>query len=874
MADTQRLRDCRQLLACFTLLLVWEAVSGQIRYSIPEEMQKGAFVGNLAKDAGLDTQKLTDGGVRILTEGRTKHFALNVQTGYLYIREKVDREEICGRISECLLPLEIFVEEQVTLYTVEIEIGDINDNAPAFQVEELELKISETTSTGSRFLLPDAQDPDIGSNSIQSFQVSRNGHFSLDVQTGADGAKFAELVLEKILDREEQAVHDLILTATDGGDPVRSGTARIRVIVEDANDNAPIFTQSVYKVNVLENVPVGSLLVTVNATDRDEGVNSEVTYSFRKISEKAANIFQLDSKTGDVTVTGDLDFEECEFYEIEVQARDGRGLSARARVSLVLVDVNDNVPEITVTSLASSIPEDSPEGTLIAFLKIRDRDSRENGEVTCSIPSGLPCRLQKLFDNYYRLVTDSALDREQVSGYNVTITAIDRGTPALSTTTFFLLKVLDKNDNPPVFNQTHYTSYIAENTPKGASIMMVKANDPDWGENARVTYSLLEGEGREAPLSSAVSINSETGAVYALRSFDYEQLRELRFRVQARDGGSPPLRSNVSVRLLVLDQNDNSPHILHPASPSDGSTGVELAPRSSEPGYLVTKVVAVDADSGQNAWLSYQLLKATEPGLFSVGVHSGEVRTARYFVDRDGLKQSLVVLVKDNGQPPLSATVTVTVAVADSIPELLSDLSSLSAPAQPQSGLTLYLVIAVASVSCVFLTFVIALVALRLRRWRESQLLDSSSGTFSGVPVSHFVGIDGVRAFLHSYSQEASLTAGSRKNQPSFPNVSCSNTFTGENPSEKPGPLLVGDLSNIDTVDQVSLQVSFLNPKFHFDGEGQVVAFDVAIPCLHSKTIILDSLIWGPCKSHSSRSRGCFGIVLYFKMWHYADSTK
>uniref|UniRef100_A0A8D0HG62 Cadherin domain-containing protein n=1 Tax=Sphenodon punctatus TaxID=8508 RepID=A0A8D0HG62_SPHPU len=783
MAAAQRLRDgsCRALL-CFVLVAAWEAASGQIRYSIPEEMAKGAFVGNVAKDLGLDTEKISERGVRILAEGRTQYFALNFESGHLYISERVDREELCGRSSNCLLRLEILV--QVKLHTVEIEITDINDNAPRFQVEQIELRVRESTATGARFLLPDAEDPDVGINSLQSYQLSDNRHFSLDVQTGADGAKYAELVLEMSLDREKQAVHNLILRALDGGDPLRSGTAQINVVVEDANDNAPIFAQSLYKVNVLEDTPVGSLLVTVNATDLDEGINSQVTYTFRKISEKASSIFHLDAKTGEMTVAQKLDFEECELYETEVQARDGRGLSGRAKVLLNVLDVNDNNPEVTVTSFSSSVPEGSPTGTVIALLKVRDRDSGENGEVTCSIFTHLPFRLQKSYDNFYSLVTDGPLDREQVSEYNVTITARDRGNPPLSTITALSLKILDKNDNPPTFTQTSYAGYIAENNPRGASIFTLEASDPDWGENARVTYSLLPGgEGSESPVSSSISIHSESGAVYALRSFDYEQLRELRFQVQAQDGGSPPLSTNVSVTLWILDQNDNSPEILYPASSrSDGSTGVELAPRSSEPGYLVTKVVAVDADSGQNAWLSYQLLKATEPGLFRVGLQSGEIRTARSVLDKDALKQSLVVLVKDNGQPPLSASVSVTVVLADSLPQILSELSSLS------PGLTLYLGIAVASVSGLFFSFLLGLLALRLRRWRNSPLLESgASGNFSGVPVSQFVGIDGVRAFLHSYSQEASLTAGSRKSQILFPVVSCTNTLTAQQAPEKPG---------------------------------------------------------------------------------------
>ncbi|XP_044883728.1 protocadherin gamma-A4-like isoform X23 [Mauremys mutica] len=702
------------------------------------------------------------------------------------------------------------------LFPVEVEITDINDNAPSFRSEEFDLKISETTAPGSRFSVRQAEDPDMGLNSIQSYQLSSNTHFLLDVETRSDGVKYAELVLEKSLDREEQAVHNLILTATDGGDPVRSGTAQISVIVLDSNDNAPVFSQPIYKVSVWENVPEGSTVVTVKATDLDEGVNKEVKYSFQKITDKASKKLQLNSNTGDVTIVGNLDFEETALYEIEVQAHDGGGLFDRSKIVIVVSDVNDNTPEISLRSLISSIPEDSPPGTVIALLNVQDADSGENGEVTCSIPSNLPFQLKKPFDNYYSLVTDRALDREQVAAYNITVTATDNGTPPLSTATTIQLRILDTNDNAPLFDETSYTAYVTENNPRGASVFSLRASDHDEGENARVTYSVTEGQIQEAPLSSSISINSETGALYALRSFDYEQFREIRFQVQAQDGGSPPLSSNVSVTLFILDQNDNSPHILHPSFPTDGSTGVELAPRSSEPGYLVTKVVAVDADSGQNAWLSYQLLKATEPGLFSVGLHSGEIRTARYFLDKDALKQSLVVLVKDNGQPPLSATATVTVVVADSIPEILSDLSSLSAPADPQSSLTLYLVIAVASVSCLFFTFIIVLVSLRLRRWRNSQLFDSSSVTFSGVPVSQFVGLDGVRAFLHSYSHEVSLTTDSRKSQFNFPQSNYANTVTSDQTCDIKDPILVTEELNISNGDQTSVQQAQPNPDWRF----------------------------------------------------------
>uniref|UniRef100_A0A8C0QRQ8 Cadherin domain-containing protein n=1 Tax=Chelonoidis abingdonii TaxID=106734 RepID=A0A8C0QRQ8_CHEAB len=822
-ANAERLRDCKgRALFCMILVTVWEAVSGQIRYFIPEEMERGSFVGNIAKDLGLNVGQLSDRGVRIVSGGKTQYFALDFKTGHLYITERIDREQICGRVEKCLLNCEVIVEDKMKLFPVEVEITDINDNAPSFRSEEFDLKISETTAPGSRFSVRQAEDPDMGLNSIQSYQLNSNTHFLLDVETRSGGVKYAELVLEKSLDREEQAVHNLILTATDGGDPVRSGTTQIRVIVLDSNDNAPVFSQPVYKVSVWENVPEGSMVVTVKATDLDEGVNKEVKYSFQKITDKAPQMFHLDPKTGEITVVGKLDFEEAALYEAEVQAHDVGGLFDKSKIVILVSDVNDNAPEIALRSFISSIPEDSPPGTVIALLNVQDADSGDNGEVTCSVASNLPFQLMKPFDNYYSLVTDRALDREQVAAYNITVTATDNGTPPLSTATTIPLRILDTNDNAPLFDEISYTAYVTENNPRGASVFSLKANDPDEGENARVTYSVTEGQIQEAPLSSSISINSETGALYALRSFDYEQFREIRFQVQAQDGGSPPLSSNVSVTLFLLDQNDNSPHILHPSFPTDGSTGVELAPRSSEPGYLVTKVVAVDADSGQNAWLSYQLLKATEPGLFSVGLHSGEIRTARSFLDKDALKQSLVVLVKDNGQPPLSATATVTVVVADSIPEILSDLSSLSAPVDPESSLTLYLVIAVASVSCLFLTFLIVLVTLRLRRWRKSQLFDSSSVTFSGVPVSQFVGLDGVRAFLHSYSHEFSLTTDSRKSQFNVAKSNYSNTLTSQQTYEIKNPILMTEELCINNGDQTSPNVQIAENILCSDSSGML----------------------------------------------------
>uniref|UniRef100_A0A803TJW0 Cadherin domain-containing protein n=1 Tax=Anolis carolinensis TaxID=28377 RepID=A0A803TJW0_ANOCA len=837
--------SCKRRIQQYLIIMVisWKTVSGQIRYSIPEEMQKGSFVGNIAKDLGVNGKQLSDHGLRIVTsKGMTQYFGLNVNNGHLQISERIDREKICGEAEKCMLKFQVLVENKLKLYSVEVEITDINDNSPQFLSKEWKIEIPETATPTDRFTLPKARDPDLGINSIQNYELTGSNHFSLEIQRGENGARQAELVLDQPLDREEQPIYNLILTAADGGNPIKSAMIEIYIVILDTNDNGPLFSQSIYEVTVKENIPKWSTVATVRATDLDEGINGEVKYFFEDITKRISQMFLLNSTTGEIILVRNLDYEESSWYEFEVQAMDGGGLRNRSKVLVYVMDINDNPPDLVITFSITYVAENTPTGTTVAILNAQDRDSGVNGQVMCSIPSNLPFKLKKMQDDFYTLVTEKSLDREEVAVYNITITAVDEGTPALSTSEIMSLKVLDINDNPPIFVKSSYTSYLLENNPRGASVFCLKANDADWEENGRITYYVIESQIRESLLSSYLSINSETGVVYALNSFDYEEIQEIKFLVKAQDGGSPPLSSNVSVTLFILDENDNAPVILYPSLPTDGSTGIEMAPRSSEPdylvtkvvavdadsgqnawlsyqltkatepGYLVTKVVAVDADSGQNAWLSYQLTKATEPGLFTLGLHTGEIRTSRFLLEKDALKQSLVVLVKDNGQPPLSASVTVTVVLANNIPETLSDLSNISAPLDPPSDLTFYLVVAVAFVSCMFLTFLLVLLAIKLYRRRNAQLCESGGVNFSGVPVSQFVGIDGVRAFLQSYCHEVSLTSGSRKSQILFPIASCTNTLTPQQAPSNAEPLLITDepttfQENV-AVNQVSTYIS------------------------------------------------------------------
>ncbi|OXB51601.1 hypothetical protein ASZ78_016427, partial [Callipepla squamata] len=595
----------RSLLLCCVLVAAWEAAWGQLRYSVPEELPKGSFVGDVAKDLALELAVLHARGARVVSQGRRQYFAVHANRGHLVTAERIDREQLCRLLEKCLLRCELVVEGEMKVYSIEVEITDINDNTPTFGESQKELRISEMRSVGSRFLLMQALDEDLGSNSLQSYALSGDEYFTLSVQAGADGEKRPELVLAKALDREEAAFHELLLTASDGGEPARTGTARIRVIVLDANDNAPAFSQAVYSVRVPEDVPVGSTLLSVTATDPDDGTNGDVKYSLRKLSTVAMNIFQLEPDTGAIRLLGNLDFEEEISYELEVQAHDGGGLFDTAKASISVTDVNDNAPEISVRSALSEISEDAAPGTVVALVHVQDRDSGGNGEVRCSLGEGVPFRLERALDDYYSVVTARELDREQASEYNVTVRAADGGSPALRSSAVLALRVLDVNDNAPVFAEARYSARLPENNAEGALVLTVRASDADWGQNARVRYRLREGRLRGAPLSSYVSVQAETGALYALRSFDYEEVRELELWVRAEDGGAPPLSSNVSVRLLIADENDNAPQVLYPPAPGSGLgsgsgsvwAGVELAPRSAEPGALVAKVVAVDADA-------------------------------------------------------------------------------------------------------------------------------------------------------------------------------------------------------------------------------------------------------------------------------------
>ncbi|NWT76214.1 PCDGM protein, partial [Prunella himalayana] len=725
----------------FSFCLFLHSSSAQIRYSIPEELTRGAFVGNIAKDLGTDVAKLAAANLQVLSDSDSQYFSVNVNTGVIMVSERIDREQLCGQNPRCFLHLKLAIENPVEFYRIEVEILDINDNPPEFPSDEVSLRIYELASLGARFPIQPAQDPDVGTNTLQTYHLSANDNFNLNVKARTDGGKFPELVLERALDREFRAFHYLVLTAEDGGSPPQSSKIRITIQVLDANDNHPVFDRPSYGARLVENSPLGTLVVKLNATDVDEGPNGDIRYSLSSHNSAALRqIFAIDEQTGEIRVQGNLDFEEATVYEIEVEAKDMGSPTMEEHCSVVveITDVNDNAPEIVLTSVSSPVQEDAAPGTVIALIGVKDSDSGDNGQVRLHIAKELPFKLVSSFKEHFSLVTSGPLDREKASGYNITVRAVDSGSPQRATQKTFYLRIADVNDNAPNFSSPFDTAHVQENSLPGTSVFSVSASDPDEGSNAKLSYSILDNGMQDAPISTYFRIDQDNGTIYTVRALDYEQDKVFQVPVEVKDAGSPALSSTAVVHVFVLDENDNAPNIVYPSVPK-GSAFHQAIPALAEPGYLVTKIVAVDADSGHNAWLSYQLQESAEALPFQVERRSGEIRVAQALRESED-SHRLVVEVRDNGTPSLSSSVVIVISPEENGVQDFSKSLDLPQPSSEDTNLTLYLIISLVSISLVSCVM-FGLVAARCLK------AGSASWTFAGCcrgtgrkPASHFRG--------------------------------------------------------------------------------------------------------------------------------------
>ncbi|XP_056358031.1 protocadherin alpha-2-like [Oenanthe melanoleuca] len=820
-------RCCAALLRLLVLQAAWALAGGQVRYSVPEEAKAGTVVGRLAQDLGLEAGEAEARRLRLVAQGRRASVEVSGASGALLVSSRLDREELCGKSAPCALRLEVLLERPLRVFHVQLEVTDINDNAPVFPAARKNLSIAEfTTLPGSRFPLEGASDADIGANAQLSYTLSPSEHFSVDLQKSDDGNLVPDLVLTKSLDREAIPVHRLVLTATDGGRPSLTGTMELVISVLDANDNAPQFNQSLYKVQLPESAAVGTLVARVNATDADEGSNSEMTFTaISFIPPSGRDVISVNPKTGEIHLTSALDFEEVGVFDFRIEAKDQGTppLSGHCRVMLEVLDVNDNAPEVRVTSLSVPVSEDASVGTVVALLSVSDRDSGANGRVRCWVWPALPFGLEATFAGSYSLVLREALDRERVSEYEVEVRAEDGGAPALRASRGLRLPVSDVNDNAPAFAQAVYTVLARENNAAGAELARLWARDPDEAGNGRVSYSLWEGGaggGGAAPwsgwraASSYVALDAESGRLWALQPLDYEQLQVLQFEVRAVDAGEPPLCGNATVQLFVLDENDNAPALLPPAGSAAeaGAVAAETAAAAAAEagalsgpgsgsgtlwawaawgapaGQVLAKIRAVDADSGYNAWLRYELWEPRGKGPFRVGLYSGEVSTARPLDEADGPRHRLLIVVRDHGEPARSATATLSVSLLEPAEAALAAAAGSSAAAAAaaaaasgsrsaaavelgaaaaSAATNVWLVVAICAVSSLFL---LALVLYGASRWAPRAAVLSAPGPTTLVCASEV----GSWSYSQRHSRSLCVADGAPKSDlmvfsPNFP---------------------------------------------------------------------------------------------------------
>ncbi|XP_015731741.1 protocadherin-12 [Coturnix japonica] len=674
-------RSALQLRALWWLLFLsadaQEVATITVQYRLFEEVPEGTVIGTLAEHFEHGESGEMGENFRLLQSPGM--FPLHVESGdgELSTAGRVDREQLCRHSDPCWVSFDVLAAEQLALIHVEVQVLDINDHAPRFPTPELELEMSESASLQMRIPLDRALDADTGPNAHCSYVLSPSEHFALEVVSSSDGTKHAELVVVKEVDRELHSFFDLVLTAADHGEPPRSGTALIKVIVLDSNDNSPVFAESSLVVEVREDALPGTLLVMVTATDPDQGPNGEIEYSLSKHAPpEVLSTFGIDARMGSVILRRPLDYEETHTYELDVQAKDlgPNSIPAHCKVLVRVLDANDNAPDVLVTWAARApvLSEAVPKDSFVALVTASDPDSGNNGRVHCSLsPGDGHFRLKQTNSHSYLLMTNAVLDRELRAEYNLTLVARDQGEHSLAVWKHLTICISDVNDNAPSFERTSYERAVEENGDVPAFLLNVRATDPDLGFNGKVTYSI-----RDSAVLGLVSIDPTSGDITALQAFDHEQMSSLEFLVTAEDGGHPVLASNVTVRLEVLDRNDNAPVVTEPplvggmaklsvlvsaetgcvwvTSGNGSATGTVLANMSCSDTPLLFTIVARDGDSGRNGALRYDIVGGDGAGLMVLDPLSGQAfLNASNASGLAGTQRDLTIRISDGGDEPL-----------------------------------------------------------------------------------------------------------------------------------------------------------------------------------------------------------------------------
>ncbi|KAK5861063.1 hypothetical protein PBY51_022486 [Eleginops maclovinus] len=757
------------VMVCIVLsLFVYSVQCTTTRYFTYEEDAPGTEIGNLSQDLKIDPAEDSDTSFRFMQENNSSVIEMREIDGLLSVAEIIDREQLCPRSPRCFITFDVvaFSKEKFQLIHVEIEVKDINDYSPHFTRNETQLEIVENVPLDSRFPLQVALDQDVGENYIQSYNISPSNHFAIEVRDGDDGVKFAQLVLVRELDREVEDSYTIEVTATDGGVPSKSGSMIVNIRVLDFNDNSPTFEHSSLKVELYEDSPVGHRVLKVHAFDPDNGVNGEVTYAFADVlSPEAGRLFHIDPYSGDVTLKALVDFEKKKSYELNIKASDSgaNSVPSSCKVVIDIVDVNDNAPEISIKPMTSSsdgiayITEAAAAESFVALISTSDRDSGSNGYVHISLLGHEHFTLQQAYGDSFMIITSTTLDREKIPEYNLTVIAEDLGSPPFKTVRQYTIRVTDENDNPPLFSKSVFEVSVLENNIPGSYVTTVVARDPDVGKNAKVSYKLIDSEvPGGAPVSTYVSVDSLSGSLYTLRSFDFETLQQIELVIQAEDRGSPSRSSTSTIRIKVVDLNDNYPYFTFPVLMND-SADIPL-PFNAPAGYLALRVSAEDEDEGMNGELHYQIVQG-DPHIFIMNKDTGEIALKQWLTSEIGDVLEMKIAVSDNGRSPFSSSATIRFIVSDTQPSEDQVVIVLRSSDEEGTGFDgSLIVIIMLSGGCAFLliAIVVVVVTCKLSDGRRNQGSKSEvcHSMFDSRPMPMLGSIEpniytGPRSFFH-----------------------------------------------------------------------------------------------------------------------------
>ncbi|XP_055000863.1 protocadherin-18 isoform X1 [Sorex araneus] len=719
----------RLALALLLLALGPRVLGKNLKYRIYEEQRVGSVVARLAEDVADVLQRLPNPAAvrfRAMQRGNSPLLVVDESSGEISIGAQIDREQLCQKNLNCSIEFDVITlpTEHLQLFHIEVEVLDINDNAPRFSRPLIPIDISESAAVGTRIPLDSAFDPDVGDNALHTYSLAPNDFFDIEVRTRTDGAKCAELIVVRELDRELQAAYELQLTASDLGVPQRSGSSILKISISDSNDNSPAFEQPSYVIQLPEDSPVGTLLLDLNATDPDEGANGRIVYSFSShVAPQIIETFRIDPERGHLTLFKPVDYETTKSYEIDVQAQDlgPNSIPAHCKIIIKVVDVNDNKPEININLMSpekeeiSYIFEGDPVDTFVALVRVQDKDSGLNGEIVCKLHGHGHFKLQKTYENNYLILTNATLDREKRSEYSLTVIAEDKGTPSLSTVKHFTVQINDVNDNPPHFQRSRYELAISENNSPGAYITTVTATDPDLGENGQVTYTILESFILGSSITTYVTIDPSNGAIYALRIFDHEEVSQITFVVEARDGGRPKqLVSNATVVLTIIDENDNVPVVIAPALRNN--TADIAIPKGADSGFHVTRIRAIDRDSGVNAELSCSIVAGNEENIFVIDPRSCDIHTNMSMESVPYTEWELSVVIQDKGSPQLHTKVLLKCVTFDFTESVTSTAMTSVSPAS--LDVSMIIIISLGAI-CAVLLVIMVLFATRCNREKK-----------------------------------------------------------------------------------------------------------------------------------------------------------